>query len=64
VLEALVSQIAALETTRGTITRQQRAALRAEAQPYQDAINAMLFGLAGLNAKEIAGIESRLQTML
>jgi len=63
-LEGLVAKIDALESARGEITRNQRSQLCAEAQVYQDAIDTILFMTAGLNAKESAGIEDRLVTML
>lgn len=63
-LEGLVARIETLESARGEITRNQRSQLCAEAQVYQDVIDAILFRMAGLNPKEIAGIEDRLARML
>ncbi len=41
-----------------------RAALAPEAQPLQDLIDRILFGMAGLTEAEAAGLESRLANML
>lgn len=63
-LEQLVRKIHAAEQARGEISRQDRAHLSPDAQPYQDAIDRILFRMAGLSEQEIVGIEDRLSRML
>ena len=64
VLGQLATRIGTLEKQRGTISRQDRSHLCDEAQAHQDAIDLILFRMAGLSEKDIAGIEERLATML
>lgn len=64
VMVETVNRISALEAERGKITRTARSALAPAAQPYQDLIDRLLYGLAGLTAAEATGLEKRLATML
>jgi hypothetical protein len=63
-LEALARRLRAFEERRGIISRSARAALCAEAEPYQRALDLLIFRLAGLSESESAGIEERLIQML
>ena len=63
-LEALSRKIQITERARGEISRHDRAHLDSEAQPFQDAIDLMLFRMAGLSKGDIAGVEDRLTRML
>ena len=63
-LEQLARKIQAAEQIRGAISRHDRAHLSADAQPYQDAIDLILFKMAGLSERDIVGIEDRLTRML
>ena len=56
--------IIASEQHRGEIARSERSALCAEAQPYQDLIDRLLYAMAGLNDDEARGLEERLARML
>lgn len=60
----LVRLIIDAEQRRGQIARAERSALCAEAQPYQDLIDHLLYEMAGLSAEEAQGLEERLATML
>lgn len=63
-LEHLACRIYVAEERRGAITRHDRAHLSEDAQPFQDAIDVILFRMAGLSDRDIAGIEDRLSRML
>lgn len=60
----LVHLIVDAEKQRGEIGRSERSALCAEAQPYQDLIDRLLYAMAGLTEEEAQGLEERLATML
>lgn len=64
VLVELVGRIIAIEQARGQIARVERSALAPDAQPFQDMIDRLLYAMAGLTAKEAAGLETRLAAML
>jgi hypothetical protein len=63
-IEDLSRRIRALEERRGRISRRARSTLCQEAQPYQRALDLILFRLAGLSDVEIAELEGRLERML
>jgi hypothetical protein len=54
-----VDKIVAIESDRGEISRADRSALAPEAQPFQNFIDALLFGMAGLTDAEVAGLKTR-----
>jgi len=60
----LVRRIIAAEQHRGNIARSERSALSAQAQPYQDLIDRLLYAMAGLSEEEAKGLEDRLARML
>ena len=60
----LVRLIVDAEQRRGEIARSERSALCAEAQPYQDLIDQLLYAMAGLSEEEARGLEERLAKML
>jgi hypothetical protein len=60
----LVRLIMDAEQRRGQIARSERSALCAEAQPYQDLIDRLLYAMAGLSEEEAQGLEDRLAKML
>jgi len=64
VIMDLVKRIAQIEAGRGAIARSERSSLAAEAQPYQDLIDRLLYAMAGLTDAEAAGLERRLSEML
>jgi hypothetical protein len=64
VVAELVRQIVHAEQRRGEIARSERSALCAEAQPYQDLIDRLLYAMAGLSEGEAGGLEERLARML
>jgi hypothetical protein len=64
VIVAAVEQIIAIERERGDIARTDRSALAPDAQPYQDLIDQLLYGMAGLIDDEIRGLEERYARML
>jgi len=45
-------------------SRTERSALAAAAQPYQDLIDALFFGMAGLTAEEVTALQGRYAKML
>jgi hypothetical protein len=53
----------AIEANRSEIARTDRSALDPDAQPYQDLINQLLYGLAGLAAEEVRGLKERYARM-
>jgi hypothetical protein len=61
---AAVERIIGIERERGEISRTDRAALAPDAQPYQDLIDQLLYGMAGLTANEVRGLEDRYEEML
>ncbi len=63
-IELLVRRIREAEGQRGIITRTERARLSEVAQPYQNALDQIVFALAGLDMREFRGIEERLKHML
>jgi hypothetical protein len=64
IIEVLSGRVRALEGTRGQISRRDRSRLFEEAEPYQRALDLILFRMAGLSNAEIAGLEERLRKML
>jgi hypothetical protein len=64
VLIAAVQQIMMFEADRGDIARTERSALAPAAQPYQDLIDQLFFGMAGLRADEVKALEERYAKML
>jgi len=58
-----VDRIIAIESERGEIARTERSELSPAAQPFQAFIDALFFGMAGLNAAEIAGLKTRYESM-
>ena len=54
----------ALEADRGEIARAERSAFDPAAQPYQDLIDRLFYGLAGLTDDEVKGLEERYARML
>ncbi len=64
VIVAAVERIIGIESNRGQIARTDRSALDPDAQPYQDLIDQLLYGLAGLSAEEVRGLEERYERML
>jgi hypothetical protein len=53
-----------LEADRGDIARTERSALDPAAQPYQDLIDQLIYGMAGLTAEEVKALEERYARML
>jgi hypothetical protein len=64
VIIAAVQGIMALEADRGEIARAERSALDPAAQPYQDLIDQLFYGMAGLTDDEVKGLEERYARML
>lgn len=64
ILEQLARKICTVEQSRGGISRNERSHLDPSAQPFQDAIDLILFKMVGLTQHQIAGIEERLSRML
>jgi hypothetical protein len=64
VVIAAVQRIMALEADRGEIARAERSALDPAAQPYQDLIDQLFYGMAGLTGDEVKGLEERYAKML
>jgi len=64
VIIAAVQRIMALEADRGEIARVERSALDPAAQPYQDLIDQLFYGMAGLTPDEVKGLEERYAKML
>ena len=60
---AAVDRITAAEAARGGISRSDRSALSAAAQPYQDFLDALFFQLAGLTDAEVVGLKRRYEAM-
>ncbi|VTR94138.1 restriction modification enzyme : Possible restriction /modification enzyme OS=Microcystis aeruginosa NIES-44 GN=N44_00644 PE=4 SV=1: Methyltransf_26 [Gemmata massiliana] len=52
-------RIIELESKRGEISRTDRSELGSDAQHFQDFIDALLFGMAGLTAEEVVGLKDR-----
>jgi hypothetical protein len=61
---AAVRRIIELEAARGTIARTERSALDPAAQPYQDLIDRLFYGMAGLTDDEVRGLGERYARML
>jgi hypothetical protein len=61
---AAAKRIIAVEESRGEISRSDRSALAPAAQPYQDFIDQLFYGMAGLTETEVKGLEERYATML
>src|SRR5262249_22786371 len=64
VIVAAVQQIMMYESERGEIARTERSALAPPAQPYQDLIDQLFFGMAGLTAEEVEALKDRYEKML
>ncbi len=64
VIIAAVQQIMTFEAERGDIARTERSALASADQPYQDLIDQLFFGMAGLIADEVKALEERYAKML
>jgi hypothetical protein len=64
VIIAAVQQIMTLEADRGEIARTERSALDPAAQPFQDLIDQLFYGMAGLTSEEGKALEERYATML
>ncbi len=60
---AAVDGIVTAEAARGVISRTDRSALSAAAQPYQDFLDTVFFRLAGLSDAEVAGLRKRYAAM-
>jgi hypothetical protein len=63
-LSDLAGRITRIERARGNIARRERAHLVSAAQPLQDVIDEVIFGLAGLSETESSRLTSRLARML
>jgi hypothetical protein len=59
-----VRQIMVCEADRGDIVRTERSALDPAAQLYQDLIDQLFYGMAGLTADEVKALEERYAKML
>lgn len=59
-----MKQIIEIEAHRGGIARTERSALDPAAQPLQNFIDELFFGMAGLSAAEVAGLKDRYSRML
>jgi hypothetical protein len=64
VIMAAVQRIIMFEADRGDIARTERSALAPAAQQYQDLIDQLFFGMAGLTADEVKALEERYLIML
>jgi hypothetical protein len=64
VIIAAVRQIMTFEADCGDIARTERSSLDPAAQPYQDLIDQLFFGMAGLSADEVKALEERYAKML
>lgn len=64
VVVELVRRIEYYERMRGDIGKRERSRLCEESQPYQDAVDQILFRMAGLEAVEIKALENRLAKMI
>jgi hypothetical protein len=64
VIIAAVQRIMTLEADRGEIARTERSALDPAAQPYQELIDQLFYGMAGLTSDEVKALEDRYATML
>ncbi len=64
VVVELVRRIVEAEQKRGEIARSERSALCADARPYQDLVDQLLYAMAGLTEGEFKGLEDRLSRML
>ena len=58
-----VERIVEAEKRRGSMSRSDRSALSAKAQPFQDFLDELFFAMAGLSAEEVAGLRTRYQQM-
>jgi hypothetical protein len=63
IIEA-VKQIIAIEEKRGPMARRDRSALDPSAQQYQDFIDHLMYGMAGLSDEEIRDLEASYARML
>ena len=61
VIVAAVQQIMTFEADRGEIARTERSALDPAAQPYQDMIDRLFYGMAGLTDAEATALEAALR---
>jgi hypothetical protein len=64
VIVAAVQRIIALEADRGEIARTERSALDPAAQPNEDLIDQLFYGMVGLSDAEVRGLEQRYARML
>jgi type I restriction-modification system DNA methylase subunit len=67
VREAIIEaarRIIAIEQERGEIARRDRSALDPAAQPYQDFIDQLLYGMAGLTDDDVKALEASYERML
>ena len=60
---ATVDVIVGIEANRGEMTRADRSALSVSAQPYQDFLHRLFFGLAGFTDAEVAALRVRYEQM-
>ena len=59
-----MGKIVAIESGRGEISpNEDRSALAPDAQPFQDFIDELIFGMAGLTDTEVAGLRLRYEQM-
>ena len=63
VIIAAVQQIMTLEAERGEIARTERSALDPAAQPYQDLIDQLFYGMAGLTTEEFRDLLAFLRSL-
>ncbi len=63
VVVAAVGHVIAAERARGDMSRSDRSALSAAAQPYQDFLDAVFFRLAGLTDEEVRALRARYEQM-
>lgn len=63
VVVAAVDRIIDAEANRGAMTRSDRSALCAPAQPFQDFLDTVFFRLAGLTDPEVTGLKKRYEAM-
>ncbi len=58
-----VDRIVEAEKRRGSMSRSDRSALSAKAQPFQDFLDELFFAMAGLSAEEVVGLRTRYRQM-
>jgi len=62
-IKHLASRVRAIEGERGPVAKADRARLSSAAQPYQDAIDRVLFELVGFTPVEVLALNGRMETM-